>query len=156
MNQVQEDYLAKDPKMMAYLDKVKSLETNIKNFRIQQIPWEENKQVDILTNLASDFDFSKDRNILLEFLPRPSIDTAKANVFPATTQPIWMDDIAKYIKSEDLPPNKLQARQIRYRSAMLSLPRNSLQEILLKSFVKVSLTWRNRICVEKNPWGHLW
>ena len=61
------------------------------------------------------FVFVKNRNIPLEFLPRLSIDVSKINVYQTTTQPTWMDDIAKYLKSGELPFYKLLACQIRYQ-----------------------------------------
>ena len=63
VNQVQGDYLSKDTRMMAYLDKVKTMSGKIKDFRIRQIPREENKKADALANLASAFDFILDRSI---------------------------------------------------------------------------------------------
>ncbi|GFY87299.1 hypothetical protein Acr_05g0009380 [Actinidia rufa] len=42
MNQVQGDYLAKDLCMLAYLDEVKAMMMKIKDFKIRQIPKEEN------------------------------------------------------------------------------------------------------------------
>ena len=52
VNQVQGDYLAKDTRMAAYLDDVKIMSRKTKDFRILQIPREENKKVDALANLA--------------------------------------------------------------------------------------------------------
>ena len=80
VNRVQGDYLAKDLRTLAYLDKVKAMTIKIKDFRIQQIPQEENKQIDALANLASAIDFILDRNIPLEFLPNPSIEVSKTNI----------------------------------------------------------------------------
>ena len=117
LNQVQGDYLANDPKMMICLSDVKSLVIKIKNFRIQQIPWEENNQANILENLPSTFNFSKDRNIPLEFLSKPSTDAAKLDVLQTTIKLTWMDSIAKYLKRGELPPHKLQGCQIQYRLA---------------------------------------
>ena len=78
VNQVQGDYLAKDLRMEAYLDEVKNMSMKIKEFKIFQIPREVNKKDDALTNLTSAFNFFiSDRNILLEFLPSPSIEIAK-------------------------------------------------------------------------------
>ena len=59
--------------MMAYLDEVKNVSMKIKDFKILQIPREENKKADALTSLASTFDFILDRNIPLVFLTSPSI-----------------------------------------------------------------------------------
>ena len=63
--------------MVTYLDEVKIMSTNIKDFKIRQIPREENKKVDALKNLASAFDFISDMSIPLKFLPNPSIEIAK-------------------------------------------------------------------------------
>ena len=49
--------------MVTYLDEVKTISTKIKNFKILQIPKEENKKADALANLASAFNFFLDRNI---------------------------------------------------------------------------------------------
>ena len=84
VNQVQGDYLAKDLRMVAYLDEVNAISMKIKDFKIRQIPREENKKVDALANLASTVDFILDRSVPLKFLPNPSIDIAKI-VCQATT-----------------------------------------------------------------------
>ncbi|GFZ19945.1 hypothetical protein Acr_28g0006500 [Actinidia rufa] len=61
VNQVQGDYLAKDSRMIAYLGEVKTLSAKIKEFKINQIPREDNKKADALANLASTFEFISDR-----------------------------------------------------------------------------------------------
>ncbi|GFY91128.1 hypothetical protein Acr_07g0013240 [Actinidia rufa] len=67
VNQVQGDYLAKDARMMAYLGEVKAASTKLE-FKIHQIPREDNKKADALANLASTFEFISDKCIPLEFL----------------------------------------------------------------------------------------
>ncbi|GFS40353.1 hypothetical protein Acr_00g0068050 [Actinidia rufa] len=61
VNQVQGDYLAKDARMIAYLGEVKAVSAKIKEFKIHQIPREDNKKADALANLASTFEFISDR-----------------------------------------------------------------------------------------------
>ncbi|GFS43263.1 hypothetical protein Acr_00g0084440 [Actinidia rufa] len=61
VNQVQRDYLAKDSRMIAYLGEVKVVSAKIKEFKIHQIPREDNKKADALANLASTFEFISDR-----------------------------------------------------------------------------------------------
>ena len=63
--------------MVAYLDEVKNMWMKIKDFKICQIPKEENKKTDALANLASAFDLISDKSIPLEFLPNPSVEVAK-------------------------------------------------------------------------------
>ncbi|XP_057503539.1 uncharacterized protein LOC130787093 [Actinidia eriantha] len=116
VNQVQVEYFAKDSRMIAYLDEVKIMMGKIKNFKIRQIPREENKQADALANLASSFDFISDRSIPMEFLAGPSIQSDFV-VFNAEEGSTWMDDIFAYLQYGTLPQDRLQARRIQYRSA---------------------------------------
>ena len=129
MNQVQGDYLAKDARMLAYLGEVKNVSEKIKNFKIHQIPREENRKANALANLTSAFDVFSNRSIPLEFLLNPSIEIA-ISVFQMKVGPTWMDDIIAYLQNGTLPSDKLQARRIQYRSAMFCLLHGTLYKIL--------------------------
>ncbi|GFY96586.1 hypothetical protein Acr_11g0008920 [Actinidia rufa] len=120
VNQVQGDYLAKDARMIAYLGEVKAVSAKIKEFKIHQIPREDNRKVDDLANLASTFEFISDRCIPLEFLAIPSIGIAN-QVLQAEESPTWMDEIIAYLQDGTLPKEKLQARRLQYRSARLCI-----------------------------------
>ena len=99
--------------MVTYLDKVKAISTKIKDFKIFQIPREENKKANALANLASAFDFISDMSVPLEFLQNPSIEIAKS-VCQIEAGLTWMDDIIAYLQDETLPSNKHQARWVQY------------------------------------------
>ncbi|GFZ05308.1 hypothetical protein Acr_17g0008800 [Actinidia rufa] len=116
VNQVQGDYLAKDTRMVAYLDEVKTMSRKIRDFKIRQIPREEYKKADALANLASTFDFILDRCIPLEFLANPSIKVAKS-VFQAEQGLTWMNKVFMYLQDGTLLQDKLQAHCIQYKSA---------------------------------------
>ncbi|GFS40591.1 hypothetical protein Acr_00g0069450 [Actinidia rufa] len=116
VNQVQGDYLAKDARMMAYLGEVKATFAKIKEFKIHQIPREDNKKADALANLASTFEFISDRCIPLEFLASPSIEIAN-QILQTEESPTWMDEIIAYLQKGTLLKDKLQARRLQYRSA---------------------------------------
>ncbi|GFZ03434.1 hypothetical protein Acr_16g0000580 [Actinidia rufa] len=120
VNQVQGDYLAKDARMMAYLGKVKAASAKIKEFKIHQIPREDNKKADALANLASTFEFISDRCIPLEFLACPSIGVTN-QILQTEERPTWMDEIVAYLQGGILPTDKLQARRLQYRSARFCL-----------------------------------
>nr|GEV11882.1 reverse transcriptase domain-containing protein [Tanacetum cinerariifolium] len=51
-NQVNETYIAKEPGMIKYLEKVKSLASTFKELSIKQVPRGENKKVDALSKMA--------------------------------------------------------------------------------------------------------
>ena len=103
VNQVQEDYLAKDLRIVAYLDEMRAMSMKIGDFKIRQISREENWKANTLTNLASAFDFVSDRSVPLEFLPNSSIEIAKV-VCRAKVDPTWMDDIIAYLQDGKIPP----------------------------------------------------
>ena len=106
VNQVQGDYLAKNTRMLAYLDEVNNVFRNIKDFKIHQIPREDNEKADALANLALTFDFVLDRSIPLEFLLNPSIEVARL-VCQIEAGPTWMDNIITYLQNGTLPLDKL-------------------------------------------------
>ncbi|GFZ05232.1 hypothetical protein Acr_17g0008040 [Actinidia rufa] len=106
VNQVQDDYLAKDLRMMAYVDEVKTMATKIQNVRISQIPKKENKKADALANLVSTFDLISDRSISLELLPNPSIEVAKP-IYQAASDLTWIGDIIAYLRDGTLPSDML-------------------------------------------------
>ncbi|GFY92947.1 hypothetical protein Acr_08g0013430 [Actinidia rufa] len=90
--------------------------TPLKEFKINQIPREDNKKADALANLASTFEFISDRCIPLEFLTHPSIGVAN-QILQTEENPTWLDEIIDYLRKGILPKDKLQARRLQYRSA---------------------------------------
>ncbi|GKF10827.1 reverse transcriptase domain-containing protein [Tanacetum coccineum] len=52
-NQVNGSYVAKESGMVQYLEKVKTLASNFKEFSIKQVPRSENKKADALSKIAS-------------------------------------------------------------------------------------------------------
>ena len=106
--------------MVAYLNKVKNMSIKIKDFKICQIPKEENRKADALANLASAFDYVSDRSISLKFLPNSSIEIAKT-VYQTKADPTWMDDIITFLYNGSFPLDKLYAHRIQYQSARFCL-----------------------------------
>ncbi|XP_057506532.1 uncharacterized protein LOC130789733 [Actinidia eriantha] len=110
---------------MAYLGEVKATSAKIKDFKIHQIPREDNKKAYALANLASSFEFISDRCIPLEFLASPSIEIANL-VLQVGESPTWMDEIIAYLQEGTLPRDKLQARRLQYRSARFYILKGKL------------------------------
>nr|GFB82710.1 reverse transcriptase domain-containing protein [Tanacetum cinerariifolium] len=53
VNKINESYIAKEPGMIQYLEKVKMLASCFKKFTIKQVPRSENKKADALSKIAS-------------------------------------------------------------------------------------------------------
>ncbi|GJU67922.1 reverse transcriptase domain-containing protein [Tanacetum coccineum] len=67
-NQVNEVYVAKEPGMIKYLEKVENLASAFKEFSIKQVPKEENKKADALIKMASTSFAHLSKQVLVEEL----------------------------------------------------------------------------------------
>nr|GFA21466.1 reverse transcriptase domain-containing protein [Tanacetum cinerariifolium] len=65
-NQVNETYIAKEPGMITYLEKVKTLTSTFKEFSIKQVPKGENKKADALSKIASTSFAHLSKQVLVE------------------------------------------------------------------------------------------
>ena len=72
VNQVLDEYQARDGCMMAYLEIVKRLLRKFKEYKITQIPQEENERADALSKLASATSYVGSKTISVAYLSRPS------------------------------------------------------------------------------------
>ncbi|GJZ59213.1 reverse transcriptase domain-containing protein [Tanacetum coccineum] len=104
-NQVNEIYIAKEPGMVKYLEKVKNLARTFKEFSIKQIPRGENKKADALSKMASTSFSHLSKQVFVEELKEKSIDE----------------------KEEILPEEKRKARAIRLKAG--PVPRNPQQKL---------------------------
>ncbi|GJV40106.1 reverse transcriptase domain-containing protein [Tanacetum coccineum] len=76
-NQVNRSYIAKDPGMIQYLEKVKTLSCGFKKFSIKQVPRSENKKADALRKIASTSFAHLTKQVLVEELKEKSINEAE-------------------------------------------------------------------------------
>ncbi|GKD04617.1 reverse transcriptase domain-containing protein, partial [Tanacetum coccineum] len=73
-NQVNETYTAKEPTMIQYLEKVKTLSNSFKKLSIKQVPRSENKKVDAQSKIASTSFAHLTKQVLVEELKEKSIN----------------------------------------------------------------------------------
>ncbi|GKA08053.1 reverse transcriptase domain-containing protein [Tanacetum coccineum] len=67
-NQVNGSYIAKEPDMVQYLEKVKMMANSFKKFSIKQVPRGENKKADALSKIASTSFANLTKQVLVEEL----------------------------------------------------------------------------------------
>nr|GEW67532.1 reverse transcriptase domain-containing protein [Tanacetum cinerariifolium] len=85
VNQVNETYIAKEPGMIKYLEKVKILASTFKEFFIKQVPRGENKKADALSKMAStSFDHLSKQRILPEEKRKATAIRRKAGRYAVT------------------------------------------------------------------------
>ncbi|KAJ9566630.1 hypothetical protein OSB04_002596, partial [Centaurea solstitialis] len=116
VNQVNGDFQAKDSKMMSYLKAVKDRIARFEQFLIEQIPRDLNMQADALANLGSAFHDPFMENIPILHLTTPTI---AANDEVQMNEEIynWSLDIWNYLKHDQLPEDKMEARKTRSKAS---------------------------------------
>lgn len=86
VNQITEEYQAKDVRMKKYLSKPKALLPRFEESLIKQIPRSENSNADALVKLTSAYDTDLARSIPVKILDASSI--LKGNLIEIEVQPV--------------------------------------------------------------------
>ncbi|XP_021735240.1 uncharacterized protein LOC110701933 [Chenopodium quinoa] len=94
-NQIRGEYEAKEPSMISYLAKIKSVIAKLRTFEIELIPRGQNAQADALSKLASSTLTELNRSVYVEVRRNRSIDP-EVEVQCAEVEPSWMDPILAY------------------------------------------------------------
>ncbi|KAM2932232.1 hypothetical protein FF1_040327 [Malus domestica] len=119
VNQVTNNFDAKDNSMVAYLAKTQLLLKHF-HYQITQVPRAANSHVDALARLASVVEDKIGRKIQVELLAAPSTIVAKmCNLQHGDS---WITLIYKFLAHGTLPKDKVQAKQIRYKATRYYWP----------------------------------
>ncbi|GAU32939.1 hypothetical protein TSUD_153560 [Trifolium subterraneum] len=110
-NQVTGEYQTKDPQLMKYLEKVKSLAKQFKTFELVHVPRDHNSRADLLSKLASTMKPDNNRTVIQETISTPSTEASEV-AFPLE-QEDWRSPIIKYILNDELPSER--KREIKFR-----------------------------------------
>ncbi|GKC79347.1 reverse transcriptase domain-containing protein [Tanacetum coccineum] len=95
-NQVNGCYIAKEPGIIKYLEKVRALISAFKEFSIKQVPRGENKKANALSKMASTSFAHLSKQVLVEELKEKSIDE-KEVLAVAEEGCTWMTPIHEYL-----------------------------------------------------------
>ncbi|XP_028094673.1 uncharacterized protein LOC114294718 [Camellia sinensis] len=116
VNQVSGEYEARDERMAKYQALVREEIKKFPAIRVEQINREENNSADELAGLAST-QTAFPNPLMIEFLPRPSIEDPEATeVLCTNLGPSWMDPIIAFLKDRVLPEERKAAHKIRAKS----------------------------------------
>ncbi|KAM2716207.1 hypothetical protein EV2_045717 [Malus domestica] len=114
VNQVTNNFDAKDSSMAAYLAQTRLLLKHF-HYQITQVPRAANSHADALARLASAVEDKIGRKIHVELLAEPS--TMIAEMCNLQQEDSWITPIYKFLAHGTLQIDKVQAKQIRYKSA---------------------------------------
>ncbi|GKE50992.1 reverse transcriptase domain-containing protein [Tanacetum coccineum] len=116
-NQVNSSYVAKEPGMVQYLEKVKTLTSSLKEFSIKQVPRSENKKAVALSKITSTSLAHLSKQVLMEELHEKSINEKEVLAILEEEGHTWMTPICEYLTKEILPKNKKKARAVRRKAS---------------------------------------
>ena len=114
VNQLIGEYMAKDERMIAYLDLAKKFLKGFHEFNIERVGREHNGNADSLAGLASSVAPDFRRTITVEVQNSPSIaKSGQASICQTEMGPSWMDPILDYLSKEILPADQKEVAKIR-------------------------------------------
>ncbi|KAJ9544403.1 LOW QUALITY PROTEIN: hypothetical protein OSB04_024110 [Centaurea solstitialis] len=117
VNQINGEFQAKDSKMISYLKIAKDKIARFDKFSIEQIPRDLNMQADALANLGSAFNEPTLESVPIIHLMSPTIEEAQM----IEENHDWSNDIWNYLKNDQLPEDKLEARKVRLKSSRYTI-----------------------------------
>ncbi|KAJ9547104.1 hypothetical protein OSB04_019647 [Centaurea solstitialis] len=117
VNQINGEFQAKDSKMISYLKIAKDKIARFDKFSIEQIPRDLNMQADALANLGSAFNEPTQESVPIIHLMSPTIEEVQM----IEENHDWSLDIWNYLKNDQLPEDKLEARKVRLKSSRYTI-----------------------------------
>ncbi|KAJ9560504.1 hypothetical protein OSB04_005664 [Centaurea solstitialis] len=117
VNQINGEFQAKDSKMISYLKVAKDKIARFDKFSIEQIPRDLNMQADALANLGSAFNEPTLESIPIIHLMSSTIEEVQM----IEENHDWSLDIWNYLKNDQLPEDKLEARKVRLKSSRYTI-----------------------------------
>ncbi|GJV08898.1 reverse transcriptase domain-containing protein [Tanacetum coccineum] len=118
--------------MVQYLEKVKTLASNFKEFSIKQVPRSNNKKADGLSKIASTSFAHLSKQVLMEELKEKSIHEKEVLAIVEEEEQTWMTPICEYLTKEILPEDKKKARVVRRKASRYTIINGTLYK---KSFL---------------------
>ncbi|XXG46965.1 hypothetical protein AAC387_Pa02g1687 [Persea americana] len=125
-SQLSGDYQVRDDRMAAYLAHARGLLSQFERAEVRQIDRESNSHADALASLASAVEAGEKRTIEVETLREPSINLQQPRqLMCLDLGPSWMDPIIAYLKDDQLPEDRTEARKLRLKATRFWLSPDS-------------------------------
>jgi ribonuclease HI len=118
-NQVSGEFQAKDPQLIKYLEKVRSLASLFRSFELIYVPREQNARADLLSKLASTKKPGSNRTFIQETIANPSITTEEVMMIIEAED--WRAPIIRYLQEDVLPAAKEEAYKLKRAAAWYSM-----------------------------------
>ncbi|XP_070004427.1 uncharacterized protein [Nicotiana sylvestris] len=121
VNQILGTYTAREASMQQYLEKVRELIKQFQDWKIRQIPRDENLEADALANLASAADVANDANALVIHLFHSVTDPDANEVNFNNLTWDWRNEIVAFLQYGTVPDDKKKACALRRKASRYCL-----------------------------------
>ncbi|GJW80087.1 reverse transcriptase domain-containing protein [Tanacetum coccineum] len=119
-------YAAKQPTIREYLQKTKEALKGFDSYTIEHIRTNQNKKADALSKLASMTFKHLTKEMVVEILPKQSIEEKEILQVETKEGESWMTPIHEYLVSGLLPEDPKESRKIRVKAPQYKLIRGNL------------------------------
>ncbi|GJW67111.1 reverse transcriptase domain-containing protein [Tanacetum coccineum] len=126
VNQIKGTYTAKQPTIREYLQKTKEALKDFDSYTIEHIRRNQNKKADALSKLASMTFKHLTKEVLVEVLPKRSIEYKEILQVETKEGESWMTPIHEYLVSGLLLEDLKESRKIRVKAPQYKLIRGNL------------------------------
>ena len=109
--QVNAEYESWDPRMAKYVTLVKQRLASFSTWKLEHVPKDSNERADALVVVAASLPITKTIFLPVYYQPDSSIATIRVSQVGETSHS-WMDPIAQYINTGELPNEKDQAHKV--------------------------------------------
>ena len=120
VRQVNAEYESRDPRMGKYVTLVKQLLTSFSAWKLEHVPKDCNERADALTAMATSLPVTKMIFLPIYYQSDSSIATVRVSQIDEISSS-WMDPIAWYLSTGELPNEKDKAHKVQVQSAIFSL-----------------------------------
>ena len=114
------------------------MQTKFESFDLSHIPRGVNTHADSLATLATSSVWNFPRLIIIEDLHTPtSPENGVCQVYQANLAPSWMDPILKFLESDILPEEKVEAEKIRRKAPRFWLSKDESSKTCKNTFERL-------------------
>ena len=120
VGQVNAEYESRDTRMAKYVTLVKQHLASFSAWKLEHVPRDYNERADALAAVAASLPITETIFLPIYYQPGSTIATVRVSQVDETSLS-WMDPIAQYISTGELPNEKDKAHKVRIQSARFSL-----------------------------------
>ncbi|XP_076942692.1 uncharacterized protein LOC143612642 [Bidens hawaiensis] len=125
-SQVNNEFIAREPLILKYKQKVKGPMKEFKSCSFTQVSRTDNKQAEALSKLAFLTFTHLTKKVLVEVLKSPSIEELEVQDIIEEEGAIWMTPITEFLKEGKLPTNEGEALKFKLKASQYLIEDNVL------------------------------